>query len=222
MHIEPGFVAPVKVIAANVITVSLLVFYVRQYLFSLSSLAVQIPRMLLAAGFFSLFMQSYSVPVGPSELHFVGAMAIYLTLGFIPTLIGFAFGLLMQGLLFDPGDLAHLAINSLSLMLPLISVHFLAGRHYLSGERTTSITQIVKLDAIYYSGVTGMVGFWLAISDVATPLNAWMSFAASYLIIVMLEPLVSIAAVKLLKAFDHSPLIKRFFSVQKLQLNKPV
>ncbi len=218
MHIEPGFVTPIKIIAANVVTVSLLGFYLKQCLMNLPALPINLMKTLLAAGFFSLFMQGFHMPVGPSELHFVGAMAIYLTLGFVPTLVGFAFGLLIQGLLFNPADLAHLAVNSLSLMLPLISVHLLAGRRYLNGDRRIGIKQILKLDAIYYSGVTGMVGFWLMISEVATPLSSWLTFAASYLVIVLLEPLVTISAIWLLKHFDSNPLVSRYFSVKQLRM----
>ena len=52
-------------------------------------------RTLLAALFFSVFMQSFHTPAGASELHFIGAMPIYLTLGFVPTLLGFGLGLLL-------------------------------------------------------------------------------------------------------------------------------
>ncbi len=218
MHIEPGYVTPIKIMAANVVTVSLLGFYVKQFLTNLPMLPVNLLKMLLAAGLFSIFMQSFHMPVGPSELHFVGAMAIYLTLGFVPTLIGFTVGLTLQGLLFNPADLAHLSVNSLSLMLPLITVHLLIGRHHLNGARSINIKQIVKLDAAYYSGVTGMVGFWLMLSDMATPFSAWMSFAASYLVIVLLEPLVTFSAIWLLKKYDQNTLVTRFSSVHQLRL----
>lgn len=59
-------------------------------------------------------MQVWHLPIGPSELHMVGAMPIYLLLGFVPTLLGFGLGLLLQGLIFEPQDLAHLSINFLS------------------------------------------------------------------------------------------------------------
>ena len=54
-----------------------------------------------------------------------------------------------------------------------------------------NLTPIVKLDALYYSGVTLMVGFWLAIGEVATPLAAWATFAAAYGALVIVEPLFS-------------------------------
>lgn len=216
MHIEPGFIAQTKVLLANVGAVSVLVWYAKELL----RRPADIVRTLLAAGFFSLFMQSFHVSVGPSELHFIGAMAIYLTLGFLPALFGFAAGLLLQGLLFEPADLVHLAVNSLSLILPLIAVHYTLGRklrattngHHI-GWRT-----ILKLDAMYYGGVTAMVGFWLLASDVATPFSAWAVFAASYLAVVAFEPLFTYATLRLLKRYEHKKLIDTCFAVRALKL----
>jgi ABC-type Co2+ transport system permease subunit len=216
MHIEPGLVAPAKVLIANVSALGLLGFYAR----GLISQPVDLIRTLLAAIFFSVFMQGFHLSVGPSELHFVGAMAMYLTLGFLPTLYGFALGLLLQGLVFDPIDLPHLAVNSLSLILPLLAVHYGLGRRLRDAARGQRISwaTILKLDAAYYTGVTLMVGFWLALADVATPVAAWATFAASYLAIVAIEPLVTYGALWLLKRYEDRPLVATCFSVGALRL----
>ena len=216
MHIEPGIIAQAKVVLANASAVGLVAYYGRDLLRQ----PADIVRTLLAALFFSLFMQSFHVNVGPSELHFVGAMAIYLTLGFLPTLLGFAAGLLLQGLLFEPMDLPHLAVNSLSLIVPLIAVHYSVGRQLraeLAG-RVVSWGAIVKLDAMYYAGVTAMVGFWLLAAEVATPLAAWAAFASSYLLIVICEPLFTLAVVRLLKRHENKRLIATCFDIQSLKL----
>ena len=216
MHIEPGYIAQAKLMLANVSAVGLMGYYVKDLLRQ----PADIVRTLLAALFFSLFMQSFHVSVGPSELHFVGAMAMYLTLGFLPTLIGFAIGLLLQGLLFDPMDLPHLAVNSLSLMLPLIAVHYTVGRTLRDAAtgRRVDWASILKLDALYYGGVTTMVGFWLLVADVATPFAAWAAFAGSYLAIVVVEPLVTYGAVRLLKRYEHTRLVDTCFAVKTLKL----
>ena len=216
MHIEPGIIAQAKIVLANASAVGLVAYYARDLLRQ----PADIVRTLLAALFFSLFMQSFHVNVGPSELHFVGAMAIYLTLGFLPTLLGFAAGLLLQGLLFEPVDLPHLAVNSLSLIVPLIAVHYSVGRQLraeLAG-RVVSWGAIVKLDAMYYTGVTAMVGFWLLAAEVATPLAAWAAFASSYLLIVICEPLFTLAVVRLLKRHENKRLIATCFDIQSLKL----
>lgn len=214
MHIEPGIIAQAKVMAANAGAAGLLLVYAKDLIKN----PADIVRMLLAAVFFSVFMQSFHVNVGPSELHFVGAMVIYLTLGFVPALIGFAVGLLLQGVLFEPLDLPHLAVNSLSLIVPLIAVHYTLGRKLREQESVITWKNILKLDAMYYSGVTAMVGFWLAMGEVATPLSAWATFAASYLVIVACEPPLTYAALRLLKRHESSRIVDVCFAVKSLKL----
>lgn len=189
MHIEPGFLAQSKILMANVAAVGLLAAH--------APALIQRPtlwlRTLLAAVFFSVFMESFHMPVGPSELHFVGAMPIYLTLGFLPTLFGFAIGLLLQGLLFEPQDLVHLAVNALSLIVPLVALHHTLGKRLAEGD--LGVSQILKLDGAYYAGVTLMVGFWLAFGEQATAFADWAAFAASYLSVVALEPVFTVVIV---------------------------
>ena len=81
MHIEAGFVAPAKVIKANFSVAALLAYYAR----SMIKEPLTILRTVVATVFFSFLMQSLHMSVGPSESHFVVGMALYLTLGFIPT-----------------------------------------------------------------------------------------------------------------------------------------
>lgn len=214
MHIEPGFVIETKVIAANVVAMGVLAYYSK----GLIKQPLNVVKTLIAAIFFSLFMQSFHAPVGPSELHFIGASVMYLTLGFVPTLIGFSVGLLLQAVLFDPQDMVHLGVNSLSLVVPLVLMHMTIGKHYFSTSRTLGFKDIVKIDAIYYAGVTLMVGFWLSIGEVATPLAAWATFASSYLVIIVLEPIIAYSVVKGLKLIEDKNVVKNLFVVKQLQV----
>jgi ABC-type Co2+ transport system permease subunit len=206
MHIEPGYVSATKIVLANIAAIGMLgsqsLQLVRQ-----PQLMV---RTLLAAIFFSVFMQMFHLQVGPSELHFVGAMPIYLTLGFVPTLIGFGLGLLLQGLLFNPADLVHLGINFLSLAVPLALLHATLGKRV----QKLDIKTILKLDAAYYSGVTLMVGFWLSIGEVATPLAAWAAFAASYISLVLIEPVFNWVIVKGLARYKDSRVLRYCFDLR--------
>lgn len=216
MHIEPGYIVQAKVMAADAVALGVLAYYAKD----LIKRPVDLVKTLLAAVFFSLFMQSFHMSIGPSELHFIGATAMYLTLGFLPTLLGFAVGLLLQGLLFEPGDLPHLAVNSLSLIVPLVVMHKTLG-HKLFDPNTgwrVSWANILKLDAIYYSGVILMVGFWLSISQVETPLIAWAAWASSYLAVVAVEPLVSYTIVRAMKHFEANAVIGQWFEVRRLTL----
>ncbi len=196
MHIEPGVLSQAKVAFASVSAVAVL----GAHLPALLKQPSQLLRTLLAASFFSLFMQAFHMKVGPSELHFVGAMPIYLAFGFLPTLFGFGLGLLAQGLMFEPQDLVHLSVNTLSLAVPLMLVHHTLGRKLQS----LTVAQVLKLDAAYYAGVTLMVGFWLSIGEVATPFMAWATFASSYLAVVALEPVVTLGVLALVRRWRHT------------------
>lgn len=200
MHIEPGLITAAKVTIANVAAASLVGTHALQFVRQ----PQLIIRSLLAALFFSLFMQSFHLPAGPSELHFIGAMPIYLILGFVPTLVGFAVGLLAQGILFEPADLLNLGVNTLSLAVPLLVLHHTVGKRV----GTLDVRNILKLDAIYYAGVALMVGFWLSIGETATPLAEWVSFAAHYLPVVLIEPLVTIALIGLLRPHAEHPALR--------------
>jgi cobalt/nickel transport system permease protein len=184
MHIEPGVLAATKIGVANAVALAA----VGAAAWRLLRRPALILRTLLAALFFTLCMQAFHLQVGPSELHFLGAMPMYLAFGLVPTLLGFALGLLVQGWLFEPADLLHLSVNTLSLVLPLLAVHAGLGR---SVERV-DLRAVLRLDAAYYAGVTAMVGFWLAIGEVAAPFADWLRFALSYTSVVALEPLLTV------------------------------
>ena len=184
MHIEIGIISPEKLAYAGVAATALLGAHTMGLLKSPTAWL----RTALAAFFFSLLMQAWHLPVGPSELHLVGAMPVYLLFGFIPTLFGFGLGLLVQALVFEPQDMAHLAVNFLSLAVPLVTVHHTLGKKM----QGISVANVLKLDAVYYAGVTLMVGFWLSISSDAAALSDWGLFAASYISLVAVEPLLTI------------------------------
>lgn len=208
MHIEPGVLAQTKVLAANVAAAGLLLAHAP----ALLKRPTLVLRTLLAALFFSAFMQAFHLKVGPSELHFVGAMPIYLLLGFLPTLFGFALGLLLQGLLFEPQDLVHLAVNTLSLAVPLIALHHTLGRRLAAAAvQGPRVGTVLRLDAAYYAGVTAMVGFWLAVGEDATPLADWARFAASYLALVACEPVFTVAIVRLVQRWRATPWARACF-----------
>ncbi|MHB1104638.1 MAG: energy-coupling factor ABC transporter permease [Devosia sp.] len=195
MHIEPGVLNATKLVSANAAAITTLATFGA----GLLRQPILLLRAGLAALFFSVFMEIFHLPVGASELHFVGASAVYMLFGFVPTLVAFAVGLLAQGLVFEPQDLVHLGVNSLSLMLPLIVAHRLVGQRFFASEDKLAVrwATVVRFDAVYYTGVVAMVGFWLALGDVPTPLIQWAIFAISYLPLVLVEPVFTWGIVKL-------------------------
>lgn len=212
MHIEPGVLSQAKILFATVAATGVLGAYAPQVLKS----PVLWLRTLLAAAFFSLFMQSFHLQVGPSELHFVGAMPIYLAFGFLPTLFGFGLGLLMQGLPFEPQDLVHLSVNTLSLAVPLIALRHVLSRRLVDLGKGVDVKTILKLDGTYYAGVVLMVGFWLALGQTATPLTEWLRFAASYLALVACEPVFTLGVLWAIKQARRQPLLAACFAPRAL------
>ncbi len=215
MHIEPGVLNAAKVLYAHAVAVGTVSAHARGYQERPSDLA----RTAVAAVFFSLFMEVWHLPVGPSELHFVGASAIYFTFGFLPTLFGFAIGLALQGLVFEPQDLIHLGVNSLSLMVPLIAVHALIGRRLFAGKgRSVTLGGILHFDGLYYTGVVSMVGFWIMLSNDPAGLMDWAVFAASYLPLMVLEPCFTWVTLKQLKRQESVPVVSALTAINRLSL----
>lgn len=215
MHIEPGILSAAKVVAANAAALATLGVYAPK----LVRAPTELVKTVLAAAFFSVFMEVFHLPVGASELHFVGASAVYFIFGFVPTLFGFALGLLLQGALFEPQDLVHLGVNALSLMVPLIAVHETLGKRFFArGAERTPVTWvgILKFDAAYYSGVVTMVAFWLLLGNEATPVYDWAIFAASYVPLVLCEPIFTYVALKLLGRMETNATVKRFTTLGQL------
>ena len=170
MHIKPGTIVPARI---------------GQQLFA----QPRILRTLLAAVFFLLLMQSVHLSAGSSELYVVGAMPVYLLLGFIPALLGAVLGLLIQGTLIDTNNFTQLALSCLALLLPLIAVHFTLGRKLgtMTNGHHICWRSLLKLDAMYYAGVTGIAGLWLLMTAATIPFAAWGMFAAACFAIAALE-----------------------------------
>lgn len=207
MHIEPGMLSATKIVGADAAVLSLLATHVPAFL----RRPQEWIKALLAAAFFSVLMEVWHQPVGPSELHFIGASAIYFVFGFRATLFGFGIGLALQCLLFEPQDLVHLAVNSLSLMVPLVAAHAMGGRRLLDAGGLSSIrwSSVLRFDAVYYSGVVAMVGFWLMLGEEATPVVDWVVFAAAYLPVVLCEPAISCGLLRALGRLDAgNPLLR--------------
>lgn len=208
MHIEPGVLNAAKIAYANYAAAGAVLSQGR----GLWRAPRLVGATLLAAAFFSLFMELYHQPVGPSELHFIGASLVYTIFGFTPTLLGFALGLFLQGVFFEPTDLVHLGVNSLSLIVPLFAADRLIGRRlFIKDDQVpASFSTILRFDAVYYSGVVAMVGFWLALGEEASAFSAWARFALAYVPLILCEPIITACAVKLLKRFEEKPIVAVF------------
>lgn len=214
MHIEIGIIDPARIAMANAAALGLV--------------ATQIPALVkrpdailrtgLAAVGFSVLMQVWHLPVGPSELHLIGATTVYLLFGFAPTLVGFALGLMLQTIL-EPQDVYHLGVNALSLMVPLVLMHATFGRRLTAagGDRFT-LARVLRIDAVYYAGVSAMVGFWLMISNDPAPVADWASWALAYLPVFLAEAMLTFATVSLLARWRDRGALRPFLAIDRLHL----
>ncbi len=214
MHIEVGVIDTVRMNAAHAAAAGVMAAQSRHLLNP-----VELAKTVLAGMTFSVLMQIWHAPVGPSELHIIGATSIYLLFGFAPSLLGFGVGLFLQAVLFEQKDLLHWGVNALSLMLPLIVMHTTFGRK-LKGNFAERLTlgRVFRLDAVYYAGVVGMVGFWLMISNDPAPLADWPRWAVYYLPVFAAEAVLTFVTVKLLWLRRNKPSIARLTDIPQLRL----
>ena len=215
MHIEPGVLNASKVIYANVTAVSALTAYLPALLRKPSRNCQD-----RACRRFLLPVHGNVPHAGwrlPSCISWAPRRSISCSAS-CPRCSASPSAFSLQGLIFEPQDLVHLGVNSLSLMVPLIAVHALRGRHYFADRASKprlSWAEIVKFDAAYYAGVVGMVGFWLALGTEVTPFASWALFAVSYVPLVLCEPVFTFAVLKLLGKLDPANPVRKAHGRQR-------
>ncbi|MBC9245939.1 energy-coupling factor ABC transporter permease [Paracoccus sp. 11-3] len=219
MHIEPGIVAGPKMAlaygtaaAAAAYTVKLTIDDLKTH--SLGSFLVR--TVIAAIGVFISFEVLPHFPVGISEVHFILGTTLFLILGAAPTAIGLAAGLLVQGMFFAPTDLPMYFVNVSTLLWPLFAIDVVAKRVIPATTAYVDLKylDVLKLSLAYQGGVVAWVAFWAFYGQGsgAENLGSIASFGAVYMMVVLIEPLVDLAALALAKALrptSHSPLVTR-------------
>lgn len=207
MHIEPGIVTGAKLvlsyatgIAAGGVALKLAAETVRTQ--GVGSFAA---RTLATTGLvFTFFQVLPHFPVGVSEVHFILGSTLFLLFGAAPAAFGLAFGLLLQGVLFVPTDLPQYAMNVTTLLVPLFAIQALATRIIPRNTAYVDLQyrQALALSTAYQSGIVAWVAFWalygsgFAMSNLANI----ATFAASYALVIVIEPLADLAVLALAKS----------------------
>ncbi|MGF1551485.1 MAG: energy-coupling factor ABC transporter permease [Paracoccaceae bacterium] len=220
MHIEPGVVDGAKMAlaygtaaAAGGYAVKLIADDLKTH--AAASLAV---RAVLASGLVFVFFEVFPhFPVGISEVHFILGTTLLLLLGAGPAAIGLAAGLLIQGTLFAPGDLAMYFVNVTTLLVPLFLIDLVAKRLIPADKPYVDLGygEVAKLSFAYQGGVIAWVAFWAFYGQGfgAENLTAVGSFGAAYLLVVLVEPLADLAVLAVAKrlrgASGHGVLVRR-------------
>ena len=208
MHIEPGLVDAAKITlsyataaAAVGYAVKLVPATVREQgpvSFALRTAAATV----LVFSFFEVLPH---VRVGVSELHLILGSTLFLLFGAAPAACGLALGLLAQGLLFEPADLPQYGMNVTTLLVPLFAIRALAER-VIPGKTAyvdLQYRQALALSTAYQSGIVAWVAFWAVYGAGfgAQNLASIGAFAASYALVIVVEPLVDLGVLAAAKAW---------------------
>ncbi len=206
MHIEPGIVTGAKLVlsyatgaVAAGCVLKLAAETVREQ--GIVSLAVRSAAATVLV--FSFFELLPHFRVGVSEVHFILGSTPFVLFGAAPAAFGLALGLLLQGLLFVPIDLPQYGMNVTTLLVPLFVIRILAGRIIPGNTAYVDLQyrQVLALSTAYQSGIVAWVAFWALYGAGfgAENLTAIASFAASYVLVIVAEPLADLAVLALAK-----------------------
>ena len=207
MHIEPEIVTGAKLvlsyatgIAAGSVALKLAVNTVREQ--GVASFVVR--TVATTALVFSFFEILPHFRVGVSEVHFILGSTLFLLFGAAPAALGLAFGLLLQGLFFVPTDLPQYGMNVTTLLVPLFAIQALAQRVIPHNTAYVDLKyrQALALSTAYQSGIVAWVAFWAIYGAGfgATNLANIATFAGSYALVIVIEPLADLAVLALAKS----------------------
>lgn len=207
MHIEPGLVSEAKLVlsyatgvAVGGVALKLAADTVREQ--GIASLIVR--TVVTTALVFAFFEILPHFSVGISEVHFILGSTLFLLFGAAPAALGLAFGLLLQGVFFEPQDLPQYGMNVTTLLVPLFAIHALAQRVIPRNTAYVDLRyrQALTLSTAYQAGVVAWVAFWAIYGAGfgATNLANIATFGASYMLVVVIEPLADLGVLALAKS----------------------
>ncbi len=219
MHIQPGLVQGAKMALAYATAAAAAAYAVklaREDLKEHSPVSFVLRAALAAVGTFACFEVLPRFPVGVAEVHLILGTTLFLLFGVAPAAVGLACGLALQGFFFEPADLPMYAVNVTTLLVPLFAIHLLAERIIPAGTAYVDLRyrDVLKLSLTYQGGIVAWVAFWVIYGEGlgAHNASAILSFAAAYMLVVVVEPLVDLAVLTLAKstrALSGSPLVTR-------------
>ncbi|MCD8565414.1 MAG: energy-coupling factor ABC transporter permease [Burkholderiaceae bacterium] len=207
MHIEPGLVEPTKMAIGYVTAAGVLALTMHgilrevvggNWLRLVAGTVVTLVATLLS------FEVLPHPSVGVSEVHLIMGATLFLLFGATPAATGMAGGLLLQGLFFEPVDLAQYGMNVTTLLASLYTTAFVAKR--LVSPQTTfadiSSKQLVKLSMYFQGSVVVWVAFWVVLGQGATvsTIQSLASFGLAYTPVIAAEVLLSLTLLSLLRS----------------------
>lgn len=207
MHIEPGLVAGSKLLLGYA-TSAVAVLAVSKLALAEARTQGAVPLLARAGMASALVLVFFEVlphfPVGVSEVHFIMGSTLYLLLGAAAAGTGLAAGLLIQGLLFQPQDLAQYGMNVTTLLMPLLAIDAVARRIIAKDTAYVDLrySQALALSTTFQAGVVSWVVFWALLGHgvEADNLASIVTFAGAYATVLLIEPVVDLVALAAAKA----------------------
>jgi hypothetical protein len=146
--------------------------------------------------------------VGVSEVHLILGTTIYLIFVMAPAMVGLALALLVQGLFFAPFDLPQYGINVTTLLASMIVLDQVAKRVIPKDTPYKDITysQMLKMSIAWEGAIVSWVAFWAFYGQGfgAENIHNVLTFCGSYMLVVIIEPLVDLAVLAAVKALDNN------------------
>lgn len=207
MHIEPGLVAPAKMVLAYATAAGGVAMTAKFAFDAIKEKGIASLAMRAAAStalVFSFFEVLPHWAVGISEVHLILGSTLLLIFGAAPAAIGLALGLLIQGLFFAPFDLPQYFANVTTLIVPLVAIKYIADKLIKPDTAYVDIKyrDALALSTAYQGGVVLWVGFWAFYGQgFSAPTAASVfTFGGAYMLVVLIEPLIDLAVLAAAKS----------------------
>ena len=147
-------------------------------------------------------------PIGVSEVHLILGTTIFLVFGLAPAAIGLALGLAIQGLFFAQFDLPQYGINVTTLLASMFMLNMAMKKIVPTKTAYKDITysQMLKMSIVWEGAVVSWVAFWAFYGQGfgAENLANVFTFGGAYMGVVIIEPIVDMAVLTAVKAFNKT------------------
>jgi ABC-type Co2+ transport system permease subunit len=211
MHIEAGVVQGAKMVlgyatGASVIGIGLKLAW--DNIKENGIVSFLLKSLLATIIVFSCFEILPHYPIGVSEVHLILGTTIFLIFGVAPAMVGLALGLLVQGVFFAPFDLPQYGINVTTLLASML-ILYTASKKIIPQNipyKDISYSQMLKMSIVWEGAIVSWVAFWAFYGQgfSAENLHNVAIFGSSYMLVVIIEPLIDLAVLSLVKAFYKS------------------
>lgn len=219
MHIEPHVVTGAKLLLSYATAAGSLGFITKltwETTRSTNAFATTIKSLFCTFIGLVLFQLLPHPSMGVSEVHLILGSTLFLLFGVAPAAIGLAASLLIQGLVWSQFDLPQYGMNVTTLVVPMIIMHILAKKIIAPNTPYADISfkQALQLSVTFQTGIVSWVAFWTFYGQgvEADTMGNVAVFALSYAPIMLIEPVIDLAALNTAKSLSknqHSSLLNR-------------